>query len=128
MINNGSVTNNALAAPDNTNTAATVTGNSGSTDTYLVDYIQNPSEYSGKTVTASVYLRVTSGTHNLNLYVANIGASGFSLPGSAAVTLNTSWQRFDVTATNQAGLTSAYLQIGGGYSLTAGQSICVWGA
>jgi len=128
VIANGSVTNNALAAPDNTNTAATVTGNTGSTDTYLVDYIQNPAQYSGKTVTASVYLRVTSGTHNLYLFIANNGASGFSLPGGAAVTLNTSWQRFDLTVTNQAGLTSAYLQIGGGYTLTAGQSICVWGA
>jgi YD repeat-containing protein len=61
VINNGSVTNNALAAPDNTNTAATVTGNSGSNDMYLVDYLQNPSQYSGKTVTASVYLRVNTG-------------------------------------------------------------------
>lgn len=103
-------------------------GNSGSTDTYLVDYLQNPSQYSGKTVTASVYLRVNSGTQTLNLYVANGGASGFSVPGMATVTLNTSWQRFEVTATNQAGLTFAYFQVGGGGTMTAGQSICMWGA
>jgi hypothetical protein len=115
-------------APDGTSTAATIIANSGSTDTYLVDYVQNPSQYSGKAVTASVYLRVPSGTHTVNLYLINIGASGFSIPGNAAVTLTTTWQRFDVTATNQDGLTSAYLQIGGGYSITSGQSITVWGA
>jgi hypothetical protein len=46
----------------------------------------------------------------------------------ATVTLNTSWQRFEVTATNQAGLSFAYFQIGGGGTMTAGQSICIWGA
>jgi RHS repeat-associated protein len=128
VVENGMVTSSSGAAPDGTSTAATVTANSGSTDTYLVDYVQNPSQYSGKTVTASVYLRVGSGTQKLNLYLVNKGSSGFTIPGSAAVTLTTSWQRFDVTATDQAGLTTAYLQIGGGYSLTSGQSILVWGA
>ncbi len=37
-------------------------------------------------------------THDLNLSLSNIGASGFSLPGSAAVVLYTSWQRFVLTA------------------------------
>lgn len=128
VIENGAVASSSAVAPDGTSTAATVTANSGSTDTYLVDYVQNPSQYSGKTVTASVYLRVASGSQKLNLYLINVGSSGFTIPGSAAVTLTTSWQRFDVTATDQSGLTTAYLQIGGGYSLTSGQSISVWGA
>jgi RHS repeat-associated protein len=124
----GTVTNSTVAAPDDTSTAQTLTASAGSVDSYLVDYIANPGQYSGKTVTASVYLRVASGTQNLGLFIINYGSSGYSVPNSEVVTLNTSWQRFDLTATNQAGLTTAYFQIGGGGTLTAGESISVWGA
>ena len=71
---------------------------------------------------------VASGTQTLDLFIINYGASGYSVPGSATVTLNTTWQRFALTATNQAGLTSAYFQIGGGATLSGGQSVSVWGA
>lgn len=116
----GAVTNSTVAAPDGTSTAQTLTASAGSADSFLVDYIANPGQYSGKTVTASVYLRVASGTQNLGLFIVNYGSSGYSVPNSEVVTLNTSWQRFDLTATNQAGLTTAYFQIGGGGTLTGG--------
>lgn len=79
-------------------------------------------------MTASVYLRVPTGTANLNTYIINYGASGYSVQAGEAITLTTVWQRFDLTVTNQAGLTNAYFQIGGGGSFPAGQSISVWGA
>jgi RHS repeat-associated protein len=122
------VTGNAVPAPDGTNTAQTITANAGSADSYFLDYVQNPSQYSRQVVTASVYLRVASGTANLALFIINYGSSGYSVANSEIVTLNTSWQRFDLTATNQAALTTEYFQIGGAATLTSGHSVSVWGA
>jgi RHS repeat-associated protein len=127
-IQNGTLANNSVVAPDGTSTGTTMTATSGSPDSYLTDYAQNPSQYSGQVVTASVYLRVPSGTQNIDLFLINVGASGWGVASQATVVLNTSWQRFELTGTNQAALTTLYLQIGGGYSVTSGQSICVWGA
>jgi RHS repeat-associated protein len=124
----GSITLNAGAAPDGTNTAATVTAAAGSPDTYVVDAVQNPALYNSQTVTASVYLRVASGTQNLNLYLINVGTSSSGPVAMTAVTMTTTWQRFQVTGTNQNGLTRLYLQIGGDGTITSGESYQVWGA
>jgi RHS repeat-associated protein len=120
---------NSTAAPDGTVTAATVTPTTGSTDTYLIHTVPNPSLYDGQTLTVSVYLKVPSGTQSVNLYFSESGESGSGLiaPLKSAV-LNTTWKRFDLTGTAQNGLTSLYLQIGGAGTFQAGQIIQVWGA
>jgi len=129
VIDDATVTSTATAAPDGTNTAATITATTTGTGGYLADEVQNPSQYSGQTVTGSVYLRVASGTMSLNLYIGNIGASGFSLISSTPATVNTSWNRFSLTGTSESALTTAYLQIGGGAGVVPpGQSLQVWGA
>jgi hypothetical protein len=76
-------------------------------------------------VTASVYLRVSSGTANLDLFLVNYGANGTTVPAQTTVALNTSWQRFELTGTNQPGLQTLYLQIGGGGTFQSGQSISI---
>lgn len=126
-VANGSAALNSAAAPDGTVTAATVTANSASPDTYAIDNVSNPSLYDGQTMTGSVYLRVPNGTLNTNIYIVNVGDNGWSVPSYTPVTLTTTWQRFTVTGTNQNGLTQLSLQIGGGGSVTSGQSYQVWG-
>lgn len=124
-VSNGSVAANSAQAPDGTSTAATM---NASGDAFLVDIVPNPSLYDGQTVTASVYLRVPSGTLNTYIYLINVGDNGWGIPADTPVTLTTTWQRFTVTGTNQNGLTTLLLQIGGASTITSGQSIQVWGA
>jgi RHS repeat-associated protein len=126
-IANGTATPNVAGAPDGTSTAATVTATSTSSDTYAANSVPNPSLYDGQTVTASIYLRVASGTLNTDLFLINVGANGWSAPAQTAVTITTSWQRFAVTGTNQNGLSQLLLQIGGASTITAGQSFQLWG-
>ncbi|WP_216843106.1 hypothetical protein, partial [Granulicella sp. S190] len=123
-IANGTVTAYNGVAPDGTNTAATITASSP--ETFIDNNVANPSLYDGQTVTASVYLKVPSGTLNTNLYLINSGASGFMAPYVVA-SITTSWQRFSITTQVQNGLTQLALQIGGGGSFTSG-SIQIWGA
>jgi RHS repeat-associated protein len=123
----GSTTLSSATAPDGTMTAATVTAATNSPGTYAVDVVPNPSLYDEETVTASVYLRVASGTLNTGIYLVNVGTAGQTFPASLPVALTTTWQRFSVTGNNQNGLTELLLQIGGGATITSGQSIQVWG-
>jgi RHS repeat-associated protein len=125
-VGNGAVTANNLAAPDGSSTATTVTANSGSPDTYIDNFVPNPSLYDGQTVTGSVYLRVPSGSLNTYLYLYNVGASGTAVP-NVGVTITTAWQRFTITQQLQNGLTSLALQIGGATTFTSG-SVQIWGA
>jgi RHS repeat-associated protein len=127
-VQSGTATNNTVVAPDGTATAETLTASSGSSDTYQWDLVSNPAQYSGEQVTASIYLRVPSGTQTINLYIDNSGVSGWSIAAQSTVTLNTSWQRFALTATTKPSLSQLYLQIGGAGTLTSGHSINVWGA
>jgi RHS repeat-associated protein len=123
----GSVALYTVSAPDGTNTGATLTAASGSTDTNIIDTVPDPSLYDGAKLTASVYLRA-SVPQNINLYLWDISAAGFN-PGtgvSAAVTTN--WQRFEVTRTVDNGLTQLGMQIGGADSMQSGQAINLWGA
>ncbi len=128
VVQNGQVAANSVSAPDGSATGFQTTANSGSGDTYVVDYVQNPAQYSSATVTASVYLRVPSGSKTINLYVANVGSTGWSIVNSTTVTLTTAWQRFQLTGVAQNGLTALYLQIGGGGTVTGGQVFDAWGA
>jgi RHS repeat-associated protein len=124
----GSVAVNAATAPDGSTTAGIFTAASTSTDSYISDFVANPSLYDSQTVTASVYLRVASGTLNTTLYLNNLGDAGWQIQQSAPITVTTTWQRFSVTGTNQNGLTLFYLQIGGAGSINSGQSLQIWGA
>ena len=67
------VIDNSAAAPDGTNTAATVTANS---DSWFVDNVPNPAPYSGLPVTGSIWMRSPSGPHNILLTLINVGANG----------------------------------------------------
>jgi hypothetical protein len=91
-----------------------------------INGVPNPSLYDGQTVTASVYLRVASGTLNTYLFLENTGDVGFTAPNQP-VALTSSWQRFSITATNQNGLSQLALQIGGAETITSGQSLQIWG-
>jgi RHS repeat-associated protein len=126
-IANAAASANSAAAPDGTQTAATLTANSGSTDSYVTNSVPNPSLYDSQTVTGSVYLRVPSGTLNTTLFLINVGENGFSIPASVPITVTTSWQRFSVTGTNQNGLSALNLQIAGAASFTSGQVLQLWG-
>lgn len=125
---NSAIVNNSATAPDGTMTASTVTANTGSTDSYVANGVPNPSLYDNQTVTGSVYLRVPSGPLNTNLFLVNIGESGFSLAANVPITVTSTWQRFSITGTNQNGLTTLIFQIAGGSTLQSGQSLQIWGA
>jgi RHS repeat-associated protein len=127
-LNNASPAVAAATAPDGTPTATTVTANNGSTDSYVLDGVPNPSLYDGETVTASVYLRVASGMLNTTLYLVNTGVNGWSIVNSHPFTLTQAWQRFSVTGTTQNGLVQLSMQVGGGQTIQSGQSFQIWGA
>jgi RHS repeat-associated protein len=122
------VTPNYAVAPDGTTTAALLQAATNSTDSGIKAAVPNPSLYDGETVTASIYIRVSSGTPRINLYLQNIGDQGSLVAAQSTPTLSTTWQRFDLTATLQNGLKTLYLQVGGAGSLSNGQSIQIWGA
>jgi RHS repeat-associated protein len=120
---------NQAIAPDNTNTAAVFSAWTTSSDSAILDYVSNPSYYDGQTMTASVYLRVASGSQLLNLYLASVGdQTGLQIAGQQLVTLTSSWQRFEVTGTVPNGLSQLFFKIGGGGTLNNGESIQIWGA
>ena len=122
------VTDNAVTAPDGSGTGATLAANSSSTDSWLVDNVPNPAPYSGLPVTGSVWLKSTTGSQQILVTLIEVGTSGWSTLGAQTVTLNSNWQRFQVTGTMQNNLNELQLQIGGANTLTNGQSINVWGA
>jgi hypothetical protein len=111
--NGVAVSSTTVAAPDGSATAGALTAPSSSTGGTMSDVVENPAQYSSQPVTASVYLRVPSGTMNIGLYIGNTGSSGFNLIGVSNVVANTSWQRFSVTGTTGASTSLLYLQIGG---------------
>jgi len=127
-ISQASVTNNSDAAPDGSHTAATVNANSNSSDTYVADNVANPALYDQETVTGSVYVRSTSGTMSTKLFLVQVSTAGWNIAASTDVTLNSTWQRFQVTGTLQNGLSALVFQVGGAGTITSGQSYEVWGA
>jgi RHS repeat-associated protein len=56
------------------------------------------------------------------------GSSTVVTSAMSAVTLSTSWQRFDLTTTLQNGMSYIALEVGGGGSVQNGQSFQIWGA
>lgn len=118
---------NATTAPDGTSSASILTANAGATDAYVINNVPNPSVNSSETVTGSVWLRVPSGTLNLNLYLTDTGSSGWGIVANTSVTLTPSWKRFQISGPTQSALTQLGLQIGGSTSWTANQVVDVWG-
>jgi hypothetical protein len=120
-VTNATITANNTTAPDGAVTADRIVGNA--TDSY-VGYIVTGAGAS-QTWTASVWLRADSATQ-VQLYVGDGGGGS----GATGVTcdLTAQWQRFSVTRTTSAGTTTVFLQIGGGSSLTTGETIYAWGA
>ena len=126
-VANGSIAPNTVPAPDGSMTAATVTAGANSPDAYFIENVPNPSLYDGETVTASVYLRVASGTLPIYLYLVDVGDSGWGIPNDTAITLTTQWQRFNVTGQLQNGLTQLWLQVAGASLFGNGESLQLWG-
>jgi len=79
----------------------------------------------GQTYNASVWLKVPSGSLNVNLYAYK--PSPFVATGTKTVTVTTSWQRFDFDFTGVDNISSMAIQFGGGNSIGNGQTIHVWG-
>ena len=122
-----SIALNASAAPDGTNSAVQITAPSGSNDAYWSGAARNPSGLQGETVTGSVWMRSISGNQNVNIYITTNFPGGYGVPGFRQVQLTSTWQQFSVSATLQApNLTGVELQIGGGGSVSNGQSFLVW--
>ena len=115
---------NAIVAPDGSKTAyeATAPGGSG----WLTNDVSNPPLYNNATVTASVYLRVPSGTGSINFYLIAENPSGRVLLQQVPASLNTTWRRFSTTQPLPNSLTRLFIQIG--ENETTGQIVDVWGS
>ena len=118
---------NIIPAPDGTTTGLSMSANSGSTDTYAVVNAPNQSLYDNATMTGSVWMRVPSGTLNTYISINDVGDQGSGLSGNVPVTVTTTWQQFTVTGTNQNGLTTLQLRMGGSGTITDGQVVFIWG-
>jgi RHS repeat-associated protein len=123
---NATLTPSTFAAPDGTMSATTLTANAGSPDSIIAVPVVSPVSFSSTTVVASIWVRATSGTQTLNLYLSGNWNGGSGIPGWKQVQLTTSWQQVQVTGTTENNLTSLYLQIGGGGSISSGQSFAFW--
>jgi hypothetical protein len=117
----------STAAPDGTMTGNAVTGTSG-VDSNIGTVVPNPSLYDGETVTASVYLRVPSGSRTLGLYFYALNAAGIQFVNPTTVNLTNVWQRFSFTGTLPTGLLRLAFNIGGAQSWTDGSEVDIWGA
>jgi RHS repeat-associated protein len=117
---------NAAQAPDGTMSAARIDAVTGSTDSYLNSFVATPSLYAGETMSGSVWLRSVSGTQNVNLYIVDNFPGGYGLPAWRQVQLTTTWQQFQLSGDIANNVTSLKLQIGGGGSVTGGQSFLIW--
>jgi hypothetical protein len=84
--------------------------------------------YSGETMTASVWLRSANGPHTVNLYVLEFanGGNTAAIAASKAVTVTTDWQQFSLSGRVEQNLGTLFLQIGGAYSASNGQTISIW--
>lgn len=124
----GTRTSSAVTAPDGSATGTEITANSGSTDSYLVNDVQNPALYNGATVTGSVFLKAPGGSQSFDLFLFAENSSGRTFLGIQTVQLTSTWQRFSITGQLPNGLTRFALQVGGGSTFTSGQVIDVWGS
>jgi hypothetical protein len=113
-----------ITAPDGTATANSIT--SSVTDGYIYQSpIQNTTQ-PFSTYTMSLWLKVPTGTLSFPVYLIDGGGASYLSQQTCALT--TSWQRFSVTRTTSAYITTGLnVQIGGASALGVGAVIHVWG-
>jgi RHS repeat-associated protein len=126
---NVSVAANSVAAPDGTITAARLSTAAGVYDCSLVGRPNNYALYEGTTVTASIYLKVPSGSQTISLAFRAGDANGnYQYVGPTSVTVTSTWKRFELTSVLPSVLTDIGVVIGGWGTLANGQAVDVWGA
>lgn len=114
----GIVTVNSTVSPIGTLNADTFTGNG--TDG-VVRYLLPTNGIN--TYTASIYLKVTSGTLNTRIGIGNGAGSAIA---NKQITVDTNWNRYDITFTTSS--IGVSLFFGGYLSIPNGISILAWGA
>ncbi|MBI4907302.1 MAG: carbohydrate binding domain-containing protein [Acidobacteria bacterium] len=121
-----SATANAIIAPDGNQTADVVTA----VTTTPVIQQQIAGLADGGTYTFYIWARVPSGTRKISLAIVN-NAYATYLTGPTQVTLTTSWQRFKITSTLEAGQAGLWIVVrqhaANGDDWTTGD-IHLWGA
>ena len=115
-------------APDGTPTAATVTALVGSGDSNITAAVASPASYDGETMSASVWLRVVSGTQTINLYIIDVGVNGWAIAGWKQVQVTCTWKQGHFSGALQNGLATLIFQMVGGGSFGNGQQIQIWNA
>jgi len=113
------VDNNQTSPQNTSNSAATLTPTAGSADSFITQ------AFSGRTIgevcTFSVWLRTSTGTNTVNIYIVEGGSST-----STACAVTTTWQRFSVTRTLTT--TTPSVQIGGGGTIIDPEITYMYGA
>ncbi len=118
----------SVMAPDGTTTASSFTATSGSGDTYVTDVASNQYLYDGITMTGSVWLRSPNGNQTVDLFLVENGTAGFDIPAGKSITVTSTWQQFQISGQYHYGHDTIFFQIGGGGTITSGQTISLWGA
>jgi hypothetical protein len=122
--NQCSVTATNITDPLGGATADRITPDTGATNAYVYQSELAPvTLQAGQMYTLSVYAKAASGTPFINLSIRN---QGWIVRSLVTVTLTTSWQRFSVSGTFQAGDTSLMVIIG--QFAEAVGPIDLWGA
>lgn len=120
-----SVSADSQTAPDDTTTADRVTPTVAGPSTHLVQTPTAPPSVASEEFIFSVWLRAASGTPS---FVITIRNDAFLVRGTTVAGPTTSWQRFEVTATMDAGDTGISVFIGGSNTWTnADGPIDIWG-
>lgn len=122
------LTTGSASMADPTGATSTVyKGIPGAADSYAVQDIAScPTLAAGAQFTFSVYLQAASGTPSINISLRN---QSNTKRGETVCALTTSWQRFSVTGTMQAGDTTLRVMLGGDGSWpVADGDVWVWGA
>ena len=121
-IGGTTVTPNTTIAPDGTMTADTVTATIPRGDRYQSAYgITNPA---GTYWTFSIYMKVASGSQQVQFVIDRAG--GVDVELSSNFTVTTSWQRFQFTHSST--WTGAGVVNAGFYIISNGASVICWGA
>ena len=128
-VDSATRTSNAATSPDGTVNADSVTY-TASTGKLIRENAYQISVSGSTTYTISVWLRVTSGTFKLKLSRTN-GATWATATLSPELTVTTTWQRFTLTYTSDAGDTLTDIVLGSEdktpYTLPATGTVLVWG-
>ena len=117
----GSITATNIADPIGGNTADAFTSSGSSA---ILSNFTNITVQSGGIYTASVWLKLPSGTDTIFLAITN---QSFNILQSVNCSVTSSWQRFTVSGSVGAN-TAAKLLIGGSSTIGLGEVVHIWGA